>query len=614
MAVPAFAQSAITIAPSLGYEFGTPLLLHRDSGKVNQLGVNGDGVSQVHTLWIGAQLHHDSLLGKGWRWSLGGAIAPSVSSFTSNPFVISIVDSTDASLIPTTRQFTVHGTSALAQLSTHAGISIGGGSRLTLGLWGTWRFAADVAITEELLSPDTITFADGQRTRSIPLLPQAITTPIHAGIDAAIEFHWPIGYGLQVAPSFGLRCDATAIANGFGLRSFSSLIGISVAAAASLPPGLPLPPSPPSSPPVSQINASVDLYASNGDQGQVAQVAPYRIHYRNVLPLLPAVFFEHGDARLPTRYHQISPNSTATFGNAMLAGLDSVQVYHHLLNILGQRLQQRKNSTLRLIGNTASGERTQLADERAKRVQEYLTSVWNIARGRVMIEKEAAGSQHQGIPAFSGVVLQAEDSALMAPIVWEWIVRRMAAPGIGIQQKIEADAGVSDWTLTIRQRDRQLLHRSLHADTLSASANKLLTLQNLREREATEPLVATLRVIDSLGGESVATDTLRVEVLIEQDTNQVMKVVTTGTLFPAEHFPTLSDGNQQTLRYVLADLLPGNRIVVGNREIEVGNQVAKAITIAVGKSLPTQQTPSKEKERLTEEWFFSRSIGLRVEP
>lgn len=613
MAVPTSAQSAITIAPSLRYEFGTPLLLHRDSGKVNQLGVDGDGVSQAHTLWLGAQLYYDSLLGNGWRWSLGAAIAPSVASFTSNPFTISIVDSTNASLIPTTRQFVAHGTSALAQISTYAGVPIGGKSRLMLGLWGTWRFAADVAITEELLSPDTITFADGQRTRSVVVLPEAITAPVHAGIDATIEFHWPIGYGLLVAPSFGLRCDATAIADGLGLRSFSSLIGISVAAA-SFPPGLPLPPLPPAPSPLSQIKAGVDLYAINGDQHQVAQIVPYRVHYRNILPILPVIFFEYGDARLPARYHQISPVAAATFGNATLAGLDSIQVYHHLLNIIGQRLQQRKNCTLRLIGKTVSGESAQLAQERAKKIQEYLISVWNIAQRRVVIEKETVGLQRQGTTDFSGVILQSEDSTLMAPIIWEWIVRRMAAPGIGIQQQIEADAGVSDWTLTIRQRDRQLLHRSLRADTLSTLDNKLLTLQNLREREATEPLVATLRVVDSLGGESITTDTLRVKVLVEQDTNQVMKMITTGTLFPAKYFPTLSDGNQQALHYVLADLLPGNRIVVGEREIEVGNQVSKAITTAVGKSLPTEQTSSKENEPLTEEWFFSKSIGLRVEP
>ncbi|KXK57065.1 MAG: hypothetical protein UZ07_CHB004000960 [Chlorobi bacterium OLB7] len=49
LTLPALAQSGIGIAPSLGYEFGAPLLLRRDSGKVNSLGVDGSGVSQSHT-------------------------------------------------------------------------------------------------------------------------------------------------------------------------------------------------------------------------------------------------------------------------------------------------------------------------------------------------------------------------------------------------------------------------------------------------------------------------------------------------------------------------------------------------------------------------------------
>lgn len=612
LTVAASAQSAITIAPSLGYEFGTPLLLRRDSGKVNQLGVNGDGVSQLHTFWIGAQLRHDSLLGNGWRWSFGGAVAPSVASFTSNPFAVTVVDSATASLIPTTRQFTVHGTSALAQLSSYASVSVGGRGWLSLGLWGTWRFASEAAVTEELLSPDSITFPDGQRTRAIPLLPGAIAPPVHAGIDAAIEFGLPIGYGLIAAPRFGLRCNVTAIADGLGLRAFSSLIGVSVAAAADPPPLRTLPSNPPPLPTPAAIKASVDLYATPGGNQQAAQIVPYRVHYRNVLPLIPAIFFGHGNGALPTRYRQISPAATATFGNATLAGLDSLEVYHHLLNIIGQRLRQNRNSTMQLIGATASGEPTQLANERAKEVQNYLTSVWNIERRRVVVV--ASGEQRQATPAFSGVMLQTEDSVLMTPIIWEWIVRRMAAPGIGIAQKIEAAAGVRDWIITIQQQDRQLLHRSLQADTHPDSASKLLTLHNLREQEATAPLVATLRVIDSLGGESVATDTLWVEVLAEEDTNQVTKTITTGTLFPAERFPMLTAGNQQTLGYVLADLLPGNRIVVGQREIEVGNQVAKAIATAVGNSLQTGRTPSEEEAQLTEAWLFSRSISLQVEP
>lgn len=617
LTVTASAQSAITIAPSVGYEFGTPLLLRRDSGKVNQLGVNGDGTSQTHTIWIGAQLHHDSLLGKGWRWSVGGAVAPSVASFTSNPFTVTLIDSSTASVIPTARQFTVHGTSALAQISTNASVPIGGRGWLSLGLWGTWRFAEDVAIAQELLSPDSITFPGGQRTRAIPLPPDAIAPPLHAGIDAAIEFGVPVGFGLLAFPRFGVRCNVTSIADGLGLRAFSSLVGVSVAVVPD-PPQLRLPPTPTIPPPAAPapIKASIDLYTTTGGQQQVAQIIPYRVHYRNVLTLLPAIFFGHGDVRLPARYHQMSPAETAAFGNATLAGLDSLHVYHHLLNIIGQRMRQQKSSTLRLIGHTASGEPAELADERAKQVQHYLTSVWGVARRRVVVAER--DPQRQPMPEFSGVIVETEDSALAAPIFWEWIVRRMAAPGIGIEHTIQADAGVQDWSITIQQQDRQLLYRSLGADSLSASANsasasKLLTLQNLREREATAPLVATLRVIDSLGAEAIAADTLRVEVLAEQDTNQITRVITTGTMFPASYFPLLAAGNEQTLRYVLGDVLPGNRVIVDQREIAVGNQVAKAITTAVGKSLQAGQAPSEGNKQLTEEWFFSKSIGLRVE-
>ena len=129
--------------------------------------------------------------------------------------------------------------------------------------------------------------------------------------------------------------------------------------------------------------------------------APARVITKRTLhetfPLRDYVYFEDGSARIPARYATLSPAEAAAFQEerlqdslpAELKGRSRRQLalYHHLLNILGDRLRRNPGATLTLTGLTgpSSGE-PWLARARAEDVKRYLVEAFGIDAARLTVE------------------------------------------------------------------------------------------------------------------------------------------------------------------------------------------------------------------------------------
>jgi outer membrane protein OmpA-like peptidoglycan-associated protein len=121
------------------------------------------------------------------------------------------------------------------------------------------------------------------------------------------------------------------------------------------------------------------------------------------LPLLNAVFFDEGATTIPSRYVALSKTEAQNFKEIQLenelttdtAGRSARQlnVYHNLLNIVGDRMRLNPATTISLTGASAQGTQEGLLI--ASAVKDYLVTTFGLAAQRITI----AGSSKPVVPS-----------------------------------------------------------------------------------------------------------------------------------------------------------------------------------------------------------------------
>jgi outer membrane protein OmpA-like peptidoglycan-associated protein len=119
---------------------------------------------------------------------------------------------------------------------------------------------------------------------------------------------------------------------------------------------------------------------------------------KEVLPLRNSVFFDKGSNEIPSRYHQISPSEAANFSEIKMLqtkptyiegnrSTRQMAVYHHILNIMGDRMRAFPKSTIDLVGsshnNPAEGKLL------AEKIKSYLIKTFGIDSSRITVTGRA---------------------------------------------------------------------------------------------------------------------------------------------------------------------------------------------------------------------------------
>jgi len=128
----------------------------------------------------------------------------------------------------------------------------------------------------------------------------------------------------------------------------------------------------------------------------VREIATIR---RSVVPLLPYVFFRHGSSAIDSgKYELLDQWSTGTFDERLMndslrtgAKDPTLPTYYRLLNIIGRRLSEEFPNAILTISGYVDNQDVEydsraLALARAESVRDYLTDVWNIPKGRLVIK------------------------------------------------------------------------------------------------------------------------------------------------------------------------------------------------------------------------------------
>jgi outer membrane protein OmpA-like peptidoglycan-associated protein len=322
-----------------------------------------------------------------------------------------------------------------------------------------------------------------------------------------------------------------------------------------------------------------------------------------------------------------------------LSGENEIQIYHDELNILAGRLRDKPSTTITLTGTNASATPnadTGLARRRAQSVKNYLVNVWNIDSSRIDVEAEnlpqnpSATDTKEGTEENNRVEITSDDPSLLDPLTIETIDRTMNPPKIRLRTTEESKFPIYLDDLTLMQGSRMLT---------SYRQPGPLREWNPRSEELPQtdtPLVATLRITDSIGTIYTVSDTVGIEQLTVRKKREERvkdKIVEHYNLITFNFDKAdLGDRSQRVIQAIADSATPNDNIVIkgytdmtGERShnLELSQARATAVETALRSALGDRAASDKfETEgegelnlvdnRLPEGRFLSRTVFVEL--
>jgi len=192
--------------------------------------------------------------------------------------------------------------------------------------------------------------------------------------------------------------------------------------------------------------------------------------YTELFPIIPYVFFDENKAEPNTRTQKL--NASREAGSFSIEGLepDAIIINSNTLDIIGVRMQQDKNASIKLIGtidNKNEKSTSDLAKRRAEFAKNYLVVNYGIEGNKITTEAAGLPSKPSSTKDKDGIeenrrveiVPQNINSTLLKPIVIESDRQRLANPPIvQFTPSVEVSDGleIESWELEIKQSGRTL--------------------------------------------------------------------------------------------------------------------------------------------------------------
>jgi len=357
-------------------------------------------------------------------------------TFTDPAPVAPLVALQDGSLVRLPSEFSLHTPIDVITLDLLATYALAPRLHIALGPHIGYISRASFEQTEELDANSPVRFANGSTSRLILSAPfdqtdgLATQRSLRFGVTAQLSYEIPVAKRVDLAPELGFTLPFTSVLSTFPWNISMLRAGVRLTYEFSSDPPPP-PPTPDPEPAPAPMAALLPPYvlldvigsSPDGASESVSEIVVSEARSFDIVPLLPNVFFDSGFAALPARYVNRS-GRTSGFAPAALQG-DVVTVYHDILNIVGQRLQQNPASTLSITGHREplDGEAdAALSQQRAETVRNYLATTWGISSDRLTIAQRELPARPSNRSVSDGreenrrVELSSSDAAILAPV------------------------------------------------------------------------------------------------------------------------------------------------------------------------------------------------------
>ncbi|MDW8220340.1 MAG: OmpA family protein [Bacteroidota bacterium] len=298
-------------------------------------------------------------------------------------------------------------------------------------------------------------------------------------------------------------------------------------------------------------------------------------------PLLPAIFFDEGSFAIPSRYRRVRAAERGSFKISDLVNKSNYEVYRHILNIIGKRMEEYPSTVLIVTGCNANVGQEQgnqkLSEQRAQAVSDYLQDVWKIQAKRIIIQKRDLPENPSNSATAAGaaenrrVDLSSPSPELLAPLVSDVVAKVPTPPTIRFGLEINAGAGLKQWNFEATQfQDNEIVtvfqrtgtttypqqldwELAKDASTVPASGQDVtvqLSITDVNNKSGDAPLISIpVEQINIQKKELEGKDDIRI------DAYDIIGF--TGGLTPA-----LDETNSRTLETIRAKLKPGSTITI----------------------------------------------------
>lgn len=343
---------------------------------------------------------------------------------------------------------TTIGIAALARLALIGGLHVHG------GLMAGRLVAGNQTLKQVAIEPEELLFVNKQRELEILQGSIFVRSPFIMGIAAGIGYDLPISRRSTLTPEITTSFPIISHTTAGGWRPLAIRIGASLrigVAATDIPP-------PDTTP---RVVIPPLLATSITTQPRVVAVRIDEYDSTEVLPLLNRIFFTERSADLRDPYRQITVAEADTFTNARLLG-SALDVYYHILNIVGRRMRETPDAMLTINGYRNGRENDQaLGRSRAETIRRYLMDVWKISAGRLKVSgrglppNPSRETSTEGFEENARVELVPSDPNILAPVFRRHIQRIATPPALTFHMETTAEAGVDHWELVVEDERRE---------------------------------------------------------------------------------------------------------------------------------------------------------------
>ena len=234
------------------------------------------------------------------------------------------------------------------------------------------------------------------------------------------------------------------------------------------------------------------------------------------IPLIPYIFFDSGSASIPERYPLIdNPAETADFSLDSIVDLHPMLVHHHLLDIIGQRLRNRPEVSMTIVGTLSSDEPDQeLASARAASLRSYFVDVWGINSRRLLVaagepQNRSSEETPEGRAENRRAEFRFDGEALLSPVTIERLARIASPPAITFEKEVWADTTITSLVVLVIQGEKELL-RFVEGESRPGASRRFWPLSDLRVNRDLTPVSYRFEVTDATGQVAVDEGEFRV--------------------------------------------------------------------------------------------------------
>jgi outer membrane protein OmpA-like peptidoglycan-associated protein/Mg-chelatase subunit ChlD len=185
-------------------------------------------------------------------------------------------------------------------------------------------------------------------------------------------------------------------------------------------------------------------------------------------PLLNYVYFDTGRSEISDRYATFAiEDETEGFAEEKLK--DTMEKYHHILNVIGKRLAMNPESRISIVGcNSNTGEekgRLDLSRSRADAVFSYFRYVWGIDPSRMDVSAQnlpsvpSASRVPEGVIENQRVEIYSDHPAILDTINSTYMLEQCETNELRIVPAIQAQTVIVKWQLKVLGGGKELLTR-----------------------------------------------------------------------------------------------------------------------------------------------------------